>query len=95
MMKEQSDSQISDHVGLSYEKYDSLSIPGKAIYNMLFDYCTYSDDPHYKTLHKFRNKISNLEPGDRDILISYFNSDPAIKWNGMSSEPWEYYKDPY
>jgi len=82
-------------VGLAYEKYDELSIPAKAIYNMLYDYCTYSSDPQYQTLHKFRVKISKLKTGDRDILIEYFNNDPAIRWNGISKEPWEYYKDPY
>ena len=85
----------SERIGLAFEKYDELSIPAKALYNMLFDYCTYASDPQYKTLHKFRTKISKLEGRDREILIEYFNSDPAIRWNGMSSEPWEYYKDPY
>lgn len=82
-------------IGLSYDKYDKLSLDGKVLYNMLADYVMYSDDPQYKTLHKFRTKIANAKDTDKSILIDYFNSDPAIKWNGMSSLPWEYYKDPY
>lgn len=77
------------------EKYNSLSQEARYLYTTIYDYCTYSSDPQYKTLHKFRNSISKLEGRDREILIEYFNSDPAIRWNGMSSEPWEYYKDPY
>jgi len=82
-------------VGLAYEKYDELSSEAKALYNMLYDYCTYASDPQYRTLHKFRTKISNLEGRDRELLIEYFNHDPAIRWNGMSSEPWTYYEKPY
>lgn len=82
-------------IGLSFDKYDSLTLDGKTLYNMLFDYCMYSSDPQYQTLHKFRNKIDKLKSGDRDILIEYFNSDPAIRWNGMPSLPWEYYSKPY
>lgn len=85
----------TDQVGLKFEKYDELSLEGKALYNMLYDYCTYSSDPQYKTLHKFRNKISKLKGRDRELLIEYFNHDPAIGWKGMPSEPWEYYKEPY
>lgn len=82
-------------VGLPFDKYDSLTLDGKVIYNMIFDYCTYSSDPQYQTLHKFRNKINQLSGLDKEILIEYFNNDPAIQWNGMPSQPWEYYSKPY
>jgi len=82
-------------VGLAYEKYDELSIEAKALYNMLYDYCTYSNDPQYKTLHSFRTKISKLQGRDRELLIEYFNHDPAIRWNGIPNEPYRYYQDPY
>lgn len=85
----------SERVGLSFEKYDTLSLDAKAIYNILFDYCTYSSDPQYQTLHKFRNKINKFKGTDREILIEYFNNDPAIRWNGISQEPWLYYEKPY
>lgn len=97
MMKEQlPDFQPKETVGLPFDRYDSLTLDGKVLYNMIFDYCTYSSDPQYKTLHKFRNKINKLtNHTDKTTLIEYFNNDPAIRWNGMSKEPWEYYKDPY
>lgn len=91
----QSPTPWPEAITLKPELYDELSLDAKVIYNTLFDYCTYADDPQYKTLHKYRNKISKLGGRDREILIGYFNNDPAIKWNGMSCEPWEYYKDPY
>jgi hypothetical protein len=87
--------EIEQKTGLTHTHYDELSPDGKALYNMLYDYCTYSNDPQYKTLHKFRNKISKLKGRDRELLIEYFNHDPAINWNGISCKPWEYYKDPY
>jgi len=83
-------------IGLAYDKYDSLTLDGKVLYNMIYDYCTYASDPQYQTLHKFRNKISKLDNHtDRELLIEYFNNDPAIKWNGMSCTPWQYYAKPY
>jgi len=82
--------------GLPFEKYNKLPDEAKVLYNTIFDYCTYSSDPQYKVLHKFRNKINSFGPGrTRNILIEYFNNDPAIRWNGMSSEPFEYYSSPY
>ena len=82
-------------VGLPFERYEKLSEEAKTLYNTIFDYCTYADDPQYKTLHKFRNKIDRLWGRDKTYLIDYFNNDPAIRWNGMSSEPYEYYSQPY
>jgi hypothetical protein len=82
-------------IGLPFSEYSKLSEDGKDVYNMIYDYCTYASDPQYPRLHIFRVKISKLDPGDRDILIKYFNQDPAIRWNGIPSEPWEYYQNPY
>lgn len=82
-------------IGLPPEKYDKLSQDARYLYTCIYDYCTYADDPQYKTLHKFRNSINKLTGIDKELMIEYFNNDPAIKWNGMSSQPWEYYKDPY
>jgi len=84
-----------DRIGLSPECYFRLSEEARKLYNQIYDYCTYSSDPQYKTLHKFRVKISKLEGRDREYLIEYFNHDPAIKWLGMPCEPWEYYSKPY
>ena len=81
--------------GLEFQKYMKLSDTAKKLYNAIYDYCTYSSDPQYKTLHKFRNLISNLVGEDREYLVEYFNLDPAIKWLGMPCEPWEYYEKPY
>ena len=93
MMNEVTDSKP---IGLPGEKYDSLTLDGKVLYNMIFDYCTYSSDPQYTTLHKFRNKISKLDHHtDKQLLIEYFNNDPAIRWNGIPQEPYEYYRKPY
>lgn len=80
---------------ISDEKFNSLSQEAKYLYTTIYDYCTYSSDPQYQRLHKFRKSIEKLEGRDRDILIEYFNSDPAINWNGISSPPYEYYSKPY
>lgn len=82
-------------IGLPFAEYSKLSDGGKMLYNSMFDYCTYAADPQYQKLHTFRNKIAKLDAGDRDILIAYFNSDPAIRWPGMPAEPWQYYQKPY
>ena len=73
----------------------TLSPKARHLYDLIYDYCTYSSDPQYQTLHKFRTKISKLDKRNRDVLIGYFNNDPAIRWNGMPSQPYEYYKEPY
>ena len=78
------------------KRYNELSQQAKLLYTSIYDYCTYSSDPQYNTLHKFRNQIDRLaNTGDREVLIHYFNQDPAIVFNGMPCEPFEYYKDPY
>lgn len=83
-------------IGMHYEKYDQLTLDGKTVYNLLFDYCMYSSDPQYQTLHKFRKKIDQLtNHTDKQLLIEYFNSDPAIRWHGIPTEPWLYYSKPY
>jgi hypothetical protein len=82
--------------GLPIETIMSLSEQARALYDCMFDYCTVAADPQYQTLHKFRNKIAALDNvRDRDILIGYFNSDPAIRWNGMPCAPYAYYEKPY
>ena len=81
--------------GLPVEIIMSLSDQARSLYDSIFDYCTYHPDPQYQTLHKFRLSISRLQGRDRDILIEYFNADPAIHWHGMPCEPWEYYAKPY
>lgn len=80
---------------ISDEKLNSLSQEAKYLYTTIYDYCTYSPDPQYQRLHRFRNSINKLTGTDKEVLIEYFNNDPAINWNGISSQPWEYYKDPY
>lgn len=103
MMNTEADYDNSNHplldktpVGLPVETVMSLTESARTIYDLLFDYCTYSSDPQYKTLHKFRNRIACIKSKrDRDILINYFNNDPAIQWNGMPCKPWEYYEKPY
>jgi len=86
----------SELAGLPGEKYDNLTLDGKVLYNLIFDYCTYSSDPQYTTLHKYRTRISKLSNHtDKQLLIEYFNNDPAIRFNGMSQEPYEYYRKPY
>lgn len=80
---------------ISDEKYNSLSQEAKYLYTSIYDYCTYSADPQYQRLHKFRNSINKLQGQDKAILIEYFNNDPAIRWPGISSDPWQYYEKPY
>lgn len=84
-------------MGLSVEMIMSLSEQARHLYDSIFDYCTYAADPQYQTLHKFRNQIARLaNTGDREILIGYFNQDPAIQWKGIPQEPYVYYaKDFY
>ena len=80
-------------MGLPIEIIMSLSDPARFLYDSIFDYCTYAADPQYQTLHTYRNRIAALDDHrDRDILIAYFNADPAIRWTGMPEEPYEYYK---
>ena len=83
-------------IGLPLETIMSLSEDTRQLYDLIYDYCTYSSDPQYQTLHKFRVRIARIENTvERDILIAYFNNDPAIKWNGMTEAPYEYYAKPY
>ena len=83
-------------VGLPVETYLSLSDAARAVYNALFDYCTYAADPQYRTLHAFRNRIARIECSvERDILIAYFNSDPAIHDHNATVPAWQYFEDPY
>jgi hypothetical protein len=82
-------------VGLPIDDIMSLSEHARCLYNQIFDYCTYAADPQYHTLHKFRLAIAKLDHGDRDVLITYFNADPAIQWTGMPCEPYAYYATPY
>ena len=84
-----------ESIGLPLESIMTLSPKARHLYDLIYDYCTYASDPQYQTLHKFRNKISKLERADRDVLIGYFNNDPAIKWNGIPEEPYLYYKKDY
>ncbi len=99
-MKEQITPKFTDHVVddqimISDDKLNSLSQEAKYLYSMIYDYCTYHPDPQYHRLHQFRTQISKLEARDREIMIEYFNTDPAINWNGISSKPWDYYAKPY
>jgi hypothetical protein len=83
-------------IGLDMDAIMQLSPQARELYNAIFDYCTYASDPQYQTLHKFRNQIDRMAiAADRDALIAYFNQDPAIRFNGMHCEPFEYYKEPY
>ena len=82
-------------IGLPLETVLSLSEDARYLYDQIYDYCTYASDPQYQVLHKFRNKIAQFDGRDKEVLIGYFNSDPAIKWNGMPCEPYEYYEKPY
>ena len=82
--------------GLPIETIMSLSEQARFLYDNIFNYCTYHPDPQYQKLHTYRKRIASLDsPRDRDILIGYFNSDPAIRWNGIPEEPYEYYKKDY
>lgn len=87
--------ESKETVGLPFEQFQELSQEARYLYTTIFDYCTYSGDPQYKTLHKFRNSINKLTGRDKELLIEYFNNDPAINWNGISSKPWDYYEKPY
>lgn len=84
-----------ENIGLTLEEIMTLSDKARQLYDLIYDYCTYSSDPQYQTLHKFRTSISKLTGRDQELLISYFNSDPAIRWNGIPSEPYLYYQKPY
>jgi len=78
------------------KRYNELSQQARLLYNNIYDYCTYAADPQYQKLHKYRNQIARIaNTGDRDILIAYFNQDPAIRWNGMPEVPYLYYKKDY
>ena len=84
-------------IGLPIETIMSLSEQARHLYDSIFEYCTYAADPQYQKLHKYRNRIAALDnPRDRDVLIAYFNNDPAIKWKDIPQEPYVYYaKDFY
>ncbi len=82
-------------IGLTHEQIDDLSEPGRRLYNNIFDYCTYASDPQYRTLHRFRQQIAQLDARDRDVLIGYFNTDPAIQDHNMTVSAWDYFADPY
>ena len=83
-------------LGLPIETIMSLSEEARHLYNQIFDYGTYAADPQYQRLHKYRNQIAALHNvRDRDILIAYFNTDPAIRWTGMPEEPYDYYQKDY
>lgn len=86
---------VTTTIMISDDKYHSLSQEARYLYTTMYDYCTYAADPQYRRLHQFRNAISKLDPRDRDILIEYFNHDPAIRWPGIPQEPWHYYEKPY
>ena len=82
--------------GLPVETIMSLSEQARSLYDAIYDYCTYAADPQYQRLHTYRKHIAALDNiRDRDVLIGYFNSDPAIRWNGIPQEPYEYYKKDY
>jgi hypothetical protein len=84
-----------EQTGLSEAKYNSLSQDARYLYCIIYDYCTYHPDPQYQKLHQYRMQISKLDCGDRDILIEYFNHDPAIRWTGIPEEPYAYYRKDY
>jgi hypothetical protein len=86
----------AEHVGLPIELIMGLNAEARALYDAIYDYCTYAADPQYQMLHKFRNRIDRLmNIADREVLIAYFNQDPAIRFNGMHCAPFEYYAEPY
>jgi len=84
-----------EQTGLPVETYDKLSDDARYLYSIIYDYCTYHPDPQYQKLHTYRMQISKLPAADRDMLIEYFNNDPAIRWNGIPCAPYEYYAQPY
>jgi len=77
------------------KQFNELSQEARFLYTCIYDYCTYSPDPQYQRLHAYRKQISKLQGRDRDILIEFFNNDPAIRWPGIPQAPWQYYADPY
>jgi hypothetical protein len=78
------------------KRFNELSQEAKFLYTSIYDYCTYHPDPQYQRLHTYRKRIAALDNArDRDILIEYFNQDPAIRWNGIPEAPYEYYKTDY
>jgi SNF2 family DNA or RNA helicase len=82
--------------GLPVETIMSLSEQARHLYDSMFDYCTYASDPQYQKLHKYRKRIAALDNArDRDVLIAYFNNDPAIKWKGIPEAPYIYYAKDY
>jgi hypothetical protein len=103
MMNSEADYDNSTHpllpnpiIGLPVETIMSLSEEARFLYDSIFDYCTYASDPQYQKLHKYRNRIAALDNcRDRDVLIAYFNNDPAIKWKGIPQEPYVYYAKDY
>ena len=84
-----------ESIGLPLETIMALSPKARHLYDLIYDYCTYASDPQYRTLHRFRNQIAQLDIRDRDILISYFNADPAIADHNMKVPAWDYFADPY
>jgi hypothetical protein len=83
-------------IGLPVDVIMCLNDEARMLYDKIYDYCTYAADPQYQKLHKYRNQIARLaNAADREILIAYFNQDPAIRFRGMPCEPFEYYKEPY
>jgi hypothetical protein len=85
-----------ESIGLPLEMIMLLSEDTRQLYDLIYDYCTYASDPQYQMLHTFRVRISRIaNTVERDILIAYFNMDPAIRWNGMTEAPYEYYAKPY
>ena len=84
-----------ESIGLPLETIMTLSPKARHLYDTIYDYCTYSSDPQYQTLHKFRNQISKLAGRDRAMLMAYFNADPAIAWTGIPEEPYLYYAKDY
>ena len=103
MMNSEADYDNSTHpllpnpiIGLPVETIMHLSEEARFLYDSIFDYCTYSSDPQYQKLHKYRNAIAALDNvRDRDVLIQYFNNDPAIRWTGIPEMPYAYYAKDY
>ena len=86
---------MMDTIGLTPDKYAALSQDARYLYTCIYDYCTYAADPQYQRLHSFRNAIGKLQGQDKELLIEYFNNDPAIRWPGIPEEPYEYYRKDY
>lgn len=84
------------HMGLPFNELQQLSQEAKFLYESIFDYCTYSSDPQYNKLHKYRNQIDSLKNfNDKQLLIKYFNGDPAINWPGIPEPAFDYYSKPF